>query len=132
MKNTLKEITYILVGIEAGKKWGIVFDTSLIEQKNQSVGNLLTYLGSPNALKVELIEPTKSWTLHRLPLPLREHPKYGAFYYTFDLNEGVEELCWDGETLDQEIFATGIIFETEEYAQRHYDAILGMYKNETV
>lgn len=64
------------------------------------------------------------------PEPLREEPKIRANYFvasTFELT--LQELTWDGYSVEKQQLKAGIIHLTKENTQIHLDALLSFTRS---
>ena len=116
---TPDEIIGVLQGVKAGRKWGIRFRSSgdLVEQASQEAESLCRCIVANDVERVELLPLPDEITIPArvIPAPLREAPKYGYEYYTFDPLEpdGVACHAWAGDTVDERLLASGVVFDTK-------------------
>ena len=113
---TPDEIIEVLEGFKAGRGWQ--FLSTANEWKTpilSSLESMLHALYSGQTIRLAPLPDEITIPARVIPAPLREAPKYGYEYYTFDPLEpdGVACHAWAGDTVDERLLASGVVFDTK-------------------
>lgn len=113
---TPDEIITVLQGFKAGRGWQ--FLSTANEWKTpilSSLDSMLHALYSGQTIRLAPLPDEITIPARVIPAPLREAPKYGYEYYTFDPLEpdGVACHAWAGDTVDERLLASGVVFDTK-------------------
>ena len=113
---TPDEIIEVLQGFKAGRGWQ--FLSTANEWKTpilSSLESMLHALYSQQTIRLAPLPDEITIPARVIPAPLREAPKYGYEYYTFDPLEpdGVACHAWAGDTVDERLLASGVVFDTK-------------------
>lgn len=113
---TPDEIITVLQGFKAGRGWQ--FLSTANEWKTpilSSLESMLHALYSQQTIRLAPLPDEITIPARVIPAPLREAPKYGYEYYTFDPLEpdGVACHAWAGDTVDERLLASGVVFDTK-------------------
>ena len=113
---TPDQIIEVLEGFKAGRGWQ--FLSTANEWKTpilSSLESMLHALYSQQTIRLAPLPDEITIPARVIPAPLREAPKYGYEYYTFDPLEpdGVACHAWAGDTVDERLLASGVVFDTK-------------------
>ena len=113
---TPDEIIEVLQGFKAGRGWQ--FLSTANEWKTpilSSLESMLHALYSGQTIRLAPLPDEITIPARVIPAPLREAPKVGYEYYTFDPLEpdGVACHAWAGDTVDERLLASGVVFDTK-------------------
>lgn len=113
---TPDQIIEVLEGFKAGRGWQ--FLSTANEWKTpilSSLDSMLHALYSGQTIRLAPLPDEITIPARVIPAPLREAPKYGYEYYTFDPLEpdGVACHAWAGDTVDERLLASGVVFDTK-------------------
>lgn len=113
---TPDEIIEVLQGFKSGRGWQFLSRSN--EWKTpilSSLESMLHALYSGQTIRLAPLPDEITIPARVIPAPLREAPKYGYEYYTFDPLEpdGVACHAWAGDTVDERLLASGVVFDTK-------------------
>ena len=113
---TPDKIIEVLQGFKSGRGWQ--FLSTANEWKTpilSSLESMLHALYSQQTIRLAPLPDEITIPARVIPAPLREAPKYGYEYYTFDPLEpdGVACHAWAGDTVDERLLASGVVFDTK-------------------